>query len=84
MLDLYDGAPLPTIDLHDTPSVQMATELLERELFGLEQAGETVCRVIYGIGSGRLGKAVHEILSKNPLVCKWQIEQSGGSVVVLM
>lgn len=84
MLDLLNGMPLPTIDLHGTSDVHTATEQLEKELFSFYSAGEQYCRVIHGIGSGRLAEVVHDILNKNPLICDWKEEESGGSCIVLL
>lgn len=68
------------IDLHDTTFVQEALDILERELFYCYKDRHPYCRVIHGIGTGTLMKAVHEAITKNPLVTAWQ--QEGGSTLV--
>jgi len=73
---------LPEINLHQTATISDAIFLLERELFHISQKGYRECRVIHGIGTGTLAKAVHESLTKSPMIKSWAEEENGGSCVV--
>jgi dsDNA-specific endonuclease/ATPase MutS2 len=85
MLDFLSGMPnIPTIDLHGTSDVVTGIEQLEKELFSLYNQGNQYCRVIHGIGSGRLADVVHEVLKKNPLIIEWKEEESGGSDIIYL
>lgn len=75
---------LPTIDLHGIRSIRTAEEQLERQLFLLATNNESACRVIHGIGSGRMKQMVHRILQKNPFVEEFLLSDDGGSTVVLL
>lgn len=75
---------LPTIDLHGERFVTDATERLEREAFLFAQQGNSTCRIIYGIGEGKMRQAVLEVISKNPMFGDYAEEESGGSLVVLL
>ena len=75
---------LSTIDLHGVTSLQTAEEQLEKELFLFSSCGEDVCKVVHGIGSGRMKELVHEILKNNPQVEDFQLSEDGGSTVVLL
>ncbi len=72
------------IDLHHASTITDALEQLEHELFlvYMNKLGE--CRVIHGIGTGALAQAVHEELSKNPMVRQWREEEHGGSCRVTL
>ena len=72
-----------TIDLHESYTIVDALEQLEKELFLVFNRGEKYCRVVHGIGTGRLADAVHEALTKNPLVLDWQESEQGGSCLVI-
>lgn len=74
---------MKTIDLHDTKTCADALERLEHALFLFQQSGEYSCRVVHGIGEGVLANAVHNALTKNPLIHQWEEEEGGGSCVVL-
>lgn len=71
------------VDLHEFTTIHEALEQLEKELFLLFNNGEKYIRVVYGIGTGRLAKAVHETLSKNPLVDSWKESNEGGSCIII-
>ena len=73
---------IPTIDLHHAGDVQRALDQLERELFLFSKEYPS-CRVIYGIGTGVLARAVEDALEKNPLVGEWKRENTGGSSIVV-
>ena len=81
-VSIFAGHDLPTIDLHGISPVQNALEQLEKELFLSFQRGEKCCRVIHGIGSGKLAEAVHAALTKNPMVVEFAEEETGGSCIV--
>lgn len=74
----------PCIDLHYAGSIQDALQELESALFEFAQEREPYCRVIYGIGTGALRKAVYDVLEKHPLVRAFEGEESGGSCVVIL
>lgn len=73
---------LPEINLHKTTIISDAIFLLNRELFYLVQKGVRECRVIHGIGTGKLTDAIHQELNKNPIVSSFIEESSGGSCFV--
>ncbi|MBU0661185.1 Smr/MutS family protein [Patescibacteria group bacterium] len=73
---------IATIDLHCTSEIGEALDQLDHELYVYVNRKERYCRVIYGIGSGRLRQAVLQLLAKNPMVRQWKEEASGGSCVV--
>ena len=75
---------LPTIDLHDSASIQEALSALDTGLFLLFKKGEREVRVIHGIGTGKLAGAVHESLEKNPMVVGRKEAADGGSCVVFL
>ena len=72
-----------TIDLHHIESMQSALEVLERDLYGAYKMGEPYCRVVHGIGTGKLASAAQDALEKNPLIAEWKKEESGGSCLVV-
>lgn len=82
VVSIFAGHDLATIDLHGISPVQNALEQLEKELFLCFQRGEKYCRVVHGIGTGKLGSAVHEALTKNPMVVEFAEEETGGSCIV--
>jgi len=71
------------IDLHGIPDIHEALQILEKELFQVGTRGQKYCRVIHGIGSGRLADAVEQALQENPMVYKWKRDEDGGSCIVL-
>lgn len=73
---------MPAIDLHHTHTIVDALDELERELFYFSNSDMPYVRVIHGIGEGKLAKAVHKALDKNPMVVQWK--QEGGSTIVLL
>jgi len=81
-VSFFAGHDVPYIDLHGTPFLHDALEQLEKELFFFFQKGEKNVRVIHGIGTGKLADAVHEALTKNPMVVEFAEEQTGGSCIV--
>lgn len=70
-----------SIDLHATASVPAALEQLEHELFLCFKKEKNYCQVIHGIGEGILAEAVHEALTKNPMVVGWKCD--GGRCLVV-
>jgi len=72
---------IPTIDLHHTDNIPDALILLEQGLFSFFQQGHKVCRVIHGIGEGKMAQAVHDSLAKNPMVVEAKMEENGGSTL---
>ncbi len=72
------------IDLHKMNTIPDALEQLEHELFLVYTRKEMQCRVIHGIGEGKLSAAVHEALSRNPMVRQWQEEDHGGSCLITL
>ena len=81
---IIDHHALPTIDLHDIPLISDALEELESLLYQFAQKKESYVRVIFGIGTGALFRAVETHLEGHPLVREIVYEQSGGSVVVVL
>ncbi len=75
---------LPVIDLHGTRYISDATNELESAAFRFAQSGDTACRVIYGVGTGAMRKAVIQAIKKNPMFGEYAEEESGGSLVVLI
>ncbi len=73
---------LPQIDLHNAGIIPDALEQLNKELFLFYSDNIKLCRVIHGIGTGALERAVHEELTKNPMVVHWKKEERGGSCLV--
>lgn len=72
-----------TIDLHGTDTISDALDQLEKELFRVFNTSARYCKVVHGIGTGKLAEAVHTALHKNPLVFGFQESEYGGSCVVL-
>lgn len=72
----------PVIDLHHSKNITEAIEQLNHELFGFYKHKIKYCKVIYGIGSGALKKAVTSELAKNPLIKEFQNSEDGGSSIV--
>ncbi len=71
---------LPTLDLHGLYPAE-ALDKLEIFLYNAFQKKESAAKIIYGIGTGRLQKAILEVVCKHPLVHD-VVEQSGSCVVV--
>ncbi len=71
------------IDLHSTDNIVDALSLLEKELFRSSQKKLSYAKIIHGIGSGSLAKAVHQELDKHPLVKNWKETADGGSCIVI-
>ncbi len=72
------------IDLHHATTITDALEQLEHELFLVFTKKEHECRVIHGIGEGKLSAAVHVVLTNNPMVKSWQEDAVGGSCLVTL
>jgi len=70
-----------TIDLHDSGNIFDALTKMERELYQVYQLRKKNCRVVHGIGEGKLAEAVHESLKKNPMIKDFECD--GGSCLVL-
>lgn len=66
------GKVKSTIDLHGM-RVQEAYDTLDAELEVLTMAGAKDVRIMHGIGTGTLMKAVHEYLEKSPFVTRHEI-----------
>ena len=73
---------IATIDLHASHNIEDAIDQLEKELYFYYQDGAKYCQVVYGGGTGRLRKAVHKELEKNPMIDDFK-EVHGGACVVL-
>ena len=73
-----------TIDLHGILSLHTAIEQLEKELFFCSIHDHDVCRVVHGIGSGAMKRAVHAALEASPLIDDFQMSADGGSTIVLL
>ena len=71
------------IDLHGCQTIVDALELLEREIFWCGQSGIPYAKVIYGIGSGNLSRAVQQRLDAHPMVVAAQVTGEGGSSFIL-
>ncbi len=76
------GADLPVIDLHISGTITDALITLDQELARLSLRHVSACRVIYGIGEGKMRAAVLQELKKHPLVRGIQEEVSGGSAII--
>ena len=75
---------LPVIDLHGERYITDATNELESAAFRYAQSGATACRVIYGVGTGKMRQAVITAIKNNPMFGEYVEEESGGSLVVLL
>jgi len=75
------GAKMPELDLHGYYPNE-ALEKLEVFLFRNSQNKETMVRIIYGFGTGKLAEEVLKYLKKHPLV-EAVVEKDGSCVVVL-
>ena len=72
------GGRMPELDLHGL----YPNEALEKsELFLFANREEQKCRVIYGMGTGKLKQAILVYLKKHPLV--EDVFDEGGSCVVI-
>lgn len=71
------------IDLHNNYTITGALEQLEKELFLVFNNGAKNCRVVHGIGAGKLALAVHDTLTHHPLVRQWKESERGGSCLVI-
>ena len=74
---------LPCIDLHGEEKMTSAIERLEKEVYRFYTEDKRYCRVIYGIGEGKMRKAVINSLSKNPMIKSVLPEDTGGSCIVV-
>ncbi len=75
---------LPTVDLHGISDMKTAEEQLEKKLFLFFSRGEEICRVVHGIGTGKMKATVHALLQKNPQVEDFRMSEDGGSTIVLL
>lgn len=75
---------ISTIDLHAADNINDALLLLEKELFRFSQQKIPYVKIIYGIGSGNLGQAVHDEIKNHPLVQDWEETGEGGSCFVIL
>jgi len=71
-----------TVDLHGSPNVEEAVSRLHSELYQAYIQKETLIRVVYGIGTGRLRQAVLVELGRAGLVKSFNEEEGGASVLV--
>ncbi len=74
---------IPTIDLHQTDNIPDALILLEKELYHIFKQGHKYCRIVHGIGEGKMTQAVHRSLVKNPMIRDLKKEENGGSTIAL-
>jgi len=75
---IWCGGKMPELDLHGL----YPHEALEKlELFLFKNREEQRCRIIYGMGTGKLREEVLECLKKHPMVD--EIIEDGGSCVVV-
>lgn len=72
---------IPVIDLHGLPPRDVE-ELLHHELHSLHVNKSVFCRIIHGVGSGKLKDIVHEELARNPLIEAFFLDSHGGSTTV--
>ena len=75
---------MPSIDLHGFRDIRVAEEQLEKKLFLFSSRNEDACRVVHGIGSGKMKTMAHDVLKKNPVVQDFRLSEDGGSTVVLL
>jgi dsDNA-specific endonuclease/ATPase MutS2 len=71
------------IDLHTEQSLYSAIEKLDSELYSLYKSGVQYCRVVFGIGTGTLKQTTLQSLQKNPLVETMEMDENGGSIIVI-
>lgn len=71
----------PEIDLHHAGYISDALEELDTRLSRLV-VHHAYCRIIYGVGTGALRRAVHERLRGISFVKRFEEEESGGSCIV--
>jgi len=72
---------IPKIDLHTESSLYSALEKLDKELYSLYKNEKEYCRIIFGIGIGKLQKETLESLEKNPLIKHIEMDENGGSCI---
>lgn len=79
-VSLYNDS-IPSIDLHGIVTLQDAQYHLEQELYTHSQS-QALCRVIYGVGTGKAREMTLEVLLKNPLVRDFKEERAPGRCLV--
>lgn len=86
ILDAKDRARA-SIDIRGLRALE-AIEVLENEILTLNVAGQKQCLIIHGIGTGALIKAVHEHLSSNSYVTRFEpapLNQGGiGATIIFL
>jgi len=83
-LDFFSASndeDIQTIDLHKTSSIVEALEELEIEISRF-LVDKKYCRVIYGIGEGKMYSAVKKYLDNSKYISDRKEEKSGGSCIV--
>ncbi len=75
---------IPNIDLHKFQNSYEALEFLETKIYNYYKNSEQYVRVIHGIGEGILKAKVHEALRENLLVKAFELEENGGSTIILL
>lgn len=76
----YDN-DIAVVDLHVCAKPSEAIEKLDHAI-SRYLTTEQYIRVIYGVGTGRLSKAVRDHLDNSAYVTKYTEEPSGGSAIV--
>ncbi len=72
---------IPVIDLHNLRPDE-AVEMMRHELHTLTVHNSPFCRIIHGVGSGKLQEIVHRELGENPLIEAFFLDSHGGSTTV--
>ncbi|MCF6277089.1 MAG: hypothetical protein L3J07_04630 [Candidatus Magasanikbacteria bacterium] len=73
---------IDTIDLHTENSLYASMEKLDQKLYSLYQDEKEYCRIIFGIGTGKLKNETLKSLEKNPLIEHVEMDENGGSCIV--
>lgn len=72
---------IPVIDLHHLRPDE-AIETMQHELYTLHVHKSPFCRIVHGVGSGKLQGIVHRELAKNPLIEAFFLDSHGGATTV--
>lgn len=76
------GADVPLVDLHGLYPRE-AEEKLEQFIFANYQVKQKTVRVVYGLGTGKLGEEILAYLQKHPLV-ELSVEENGSCIVIMI
>lgn len=72
---------IPVIDLHNLRPDE-AIETMQHELYTVYVNKSSFCRIIHGVGRGKLREIVHVELAENPLIEAFFLDSHGGATTV--